>query len=68
MQDTQFPSVIPQHVMNETNETIIVKDVFDVTAQNINPLIEEDSKKILDQSTLQAKLCDSPVLVSVDEL
>ena len=25
-------------------------------------------KKILDQSTLQAKLCDNPVLVSVDEL
>ena len=45
-----------------------MKDVFDLTALNINPLIEEDLKKILDQSTLQKKLCDKPVLVSVDEI
>ena len=67
-QDKQLANVSPQHITSENIETIIVKDVFDVIAQNINPLIEKDLKKILDQSTLQEKLCDNPILVSVDEI
>lgn len=63
-----MPSVSPQHVTIESTKTITIKDFFDVTTQNINALIEEDLKKILDQSTLLTKHCDNPVLVSVEEL
>lgn len=45
-----------------------MKDVPNNFDQNINPLTIEDLKKILDQSTLQAKLWDNLVLVNVDEL
>lgn len=48
VQDTQLPSVSPQHVTNENTKIVTIKDVFDVIAQNINPLIEEDLKKMLD--------------------
>ena len=58
----------PPHDTSMPAEAIIVKDVLDSSAQNINPLTTEDLKKILDQSTLQARLCENPVLVSVDEL
>ena len=68
MQDTQMSSVSPPHDTSTTIETIIVKDVSNVSAQNINPLTVDDLKKILDQSTLQEKLCENPILVSVDEL
>ena len=68
MQDTQFPALSPIHDTDTPSDTIIVKDFPDSSAQNINPLTVEDLKKILDQSTLQARLCDNPVLVNVDEL
>ena len=68
MQDTQLPSVSPQHVTSETIEIIAIKHVSNLSTQNINSLTEDDLKKILDQSTLQAKLCDNPILVSIDEL
>ena len=68
VQDTQLSDVKPQNVTSVNTKTIIVKDVSDHISQNINPLTKEDLKKILDQSTLQAKLCDNLVLVSVDEL
>ena len=45
-----------------------MQDVLDNFGQNINPLNVEDLKKILDQTTLQAQLCNNLVLVSVDEL
>ena len=57
----------PPHDTSTPVEAIIVKDVLDNTPQNINPLTIEDLKKILDQSTLQAKLCENLVLVSVEE-
>lgn len=47
---------------------ITIKDIFYLSAQEINPLTKEDLKKILDQQTLQAKLCDNPILVNVDEI
>ena len=47
---------------------MIIKDVPKNSSQNINPLTVEDLKKTLDQSTLQEKLCNNPILVSVDEL
>lgn len=68
VQDTQMPNVSPQQITSVSTATVTVKDVSDLTSQNINPLTQEDLKKILDQSTLQAKLCDNPILVSVDEL
>ena len=68
VEDTQFLDIISQQIRSVNIETITIKDVFDLISQNINPLIEEDLKKILDQSTLQAKLYDNPVLVSVDEI
>ena len=61
-------SVSPPHDATETIKTINVKDVSDISAQNINPLTKEDLKKILDQFTLQAKLCNNHVLISVDKL
>ena len=45
-----------------------MKDVPNSLAQKINPLTAKDLNNILDQSTLQARLCDNHVLVSVDEL
>lgn len=41
---------------------------MDTSATNINPLTAEDLAKILDQSTVAAKLWSNPILVSVDEL
>ena len=49
-------------------KNIVFKDVSNLLDHNINPLTPEDLKKILDQSTLQAKLCDNLAFVSIDEL
>lgn len=68
VQDTQLPPLSPPHDTNTPAKIIKMKDVPDSSAKNINPLTAEDLKKILDQSTLQDKLCENPVLVSVDEL
>ena len=68
LQDTKIPSMSPQHDTNAPTKTITVKDVPNSSTQNINPLTIEDLKKILDQSTLQATLCENLVLVSIDEL
>ena len=68
VQDTHFQNVNPQQKISVNIETIRVKDVSDSTTQKINPLIEEELKKILDLSTLQAKLWDNPILVSVEEI
>ena len=68
VQDTQVPSGNPPHDIVKSTKTIVVKDVSDILAQNINPLIAEELKKILDKSTLQAKLYDNPILVIIDEL
>lgn len=68
VQDTQLPPPSPPHVTITPTDTIIVKDVPNTFAQNINPLTVEDLKKILDQSTQQEKLCTNPILVSVDDL
>ena len=55
--------------MTQVDTKIIsIKDVSDNVPQNINPLIEEDIKKILLDSTTKAQLCSHPILVSVDEL
>ena len=68
MQDTQVPPLSPHHDTITLIDIVIVKDILDNSAQNINPLTAKDLKKILDQSTLQAQLCNNPILVSVDEL
>lgn len=57
-----MPSASPQE------DIVKVKDVFDTTSQNINPLKKEDMQKILIDSTTKAQLCSRPVLVSVDEI
>ena len=68
VQDTQLPPPSPPHSTITPTKKIKIKDVFDTSCQNINPLTIEDLTKILDQSTQQARLCSSPILVSVDEL
>ena len=68
VQETQLLVRSPPHDPNTPTETVIVKDVPGISPQNINPLTTKDLKKILDQSTLQARLCENHVLVSVDEL
>ncbi len=67
MQDTRMLSASPPHDTTVT-ETIHIMDVSNASAQNINPLIVDYLKNILDQSTIQAKLCNNPILVSVEEL
>ena len=52
VQDTQLSPPSPPHT----------------TSQNINILTAEDLTKIIDQTTLQAQLCDNPILVSIEEL
>ena len=68
VQDTQLSPPSPPHATITPAEIIKIKDVIDTSGPNINPLTAEDLAKILDQSTLAAKLCSSPILVSVDEL
>ena len=69
-QSVEIPQVLaisPPHDTRTPIETIIVQDVSDDSPLNINPLTIDDLKKILDQSTLQARLCENLVLVSVEE-
>ena len=68
MKDTQLPPLSPPHDTSTPIDTIIVQDVPNNSGKNINPLNAKDLKKILDQTTLQAQLCNNPVLVSVEEL
>ena len=68
VQDTQLSPPSPPHATITPTESIKIKDVTDNSCQNINPLTTEDLTKILDQSTQVARLCSSPILVSVDEL
>ena len=63
-----MPPPSPPHSTITPAETIKIKDVVDTSYKNINPSTVEDLTNILDQSTQQAKLCSSPILVSVDEL
>lgn len=67
MQDTQLPPPSPPHTITPI-ETIKIKDFVETSSQNINPLTIKDISKILDQSTQQAQLCTSSILVSVEEL
>lgn len=66
--DTQVLSASPQQETSAIIDIVKLKDVFETIAQNINPLIEDDLKKILVKSTNQEKLCENLVLVSVDEI
>ena len=68
VQDTQFLSVSPPHVTTETTKIVTIKDISNLSTNNIDPITKDNLKKILEQSTLQAKLCDNPILISVDEL
>ena len=61
-------SASPQHVTQEDTETIKIKDVSNNVNQNVNPIIEEDMQKILQDTTTKAQLCSHPILVSVDNL
>ena len=61
-------SANPPQETSANVEIVKIKDVSKTIAQNINPLIEDDLKKILVESTTQAKLCENLVLVSVDEI
>ena len=68
MHDTQLPPLSPPHDTSTPTYTISVQTVPNNSSQNINLLTTEDLKKILDQTTLQAQLCNNPILVSVKEL
>ena len=68
VQDMQMPPPIPPHVTITPTNAITIKDVSNISSQNINPLIVEDLSKIHHQSMLQPQLCINLVLVSVDEL
>ena len=68
VQDTQLSPPSPPHATITPIEIIKIKDVIDTSGPNINPITAEDLAKILDQSTLAAKLCSGSILVSVDEL
>ena len=68
MQDTQLPPLSHPHGTHTPTKNMMVKDVANNSGQNINPLTTEDQKKIIHQSTLQAQLCNNPILVNVDKL
>ena len=68
VKDTQLPPLSPPHDMTTPIKNIIVTDVPDNSGQNINPLTTKDLKKIVYQTTLQAQLCNNPVLVTLEEL
>ncbi len=68
MQDTQLPTPSPPHATITPAKIIKIKNFIDTSGQNINPLTIENLAKNLDQSTQAARLCSSPILVSVDEL
>ena len=67
MEITQVPAMSPPHDKSTPARIVIVKDVPNNTPHNINQLTIEDLKKILDQSTQQARLCENLVLVNVEE-
>ena len=46
-----MPSANPPHEVNTKNDTVKIKDVSDTVTQNINPLKEDDLKKILVEFT-----------------
>ena len=54
VQDTQLSPPSPLHSIVTPVEVVKIKDVFDTSSQNINPLTAKDLTKILDQATLQA--------------
>ena len=66
--DIQMSSASPQQVISENTKSFTIKDVSNTTDPNINPLLEEYLKRILIPSIVQAKLCDNPILVSVNEI
>lgn len=49
-------------------DSIQIKDFPDNFAQNINPLTDDDIKKILKDSTMVAKLCSNPLLVRTNKI
>ena len=51
VQDTLVLSVNPQHEENTECDNVKIKDVSNTISENINPLIEDDLKKILVEST-----------------
>ena len=53
---------------NPQANTIKIKDVFESTIQNINPLTKEDLQKILIDSNTKSQLCNHTILVNVDEI
>ena len=53
VQDTQLPPPSPPHSATPLAESVTIKDVPDISSQNINPLTTEDLKKILHQTNLQ---------------
>ena len=62
-------SASPPHVDQEIQwDTININDVFNNIVENINPLIEDDLKRILQDSNLAAKLCTNPILINTDEI
>lgn len=69
VEDVQVLSVSPPHIGQVSqHELVQIKDVDDNSTQKINPLTEEDLKKILKDSTTTTQLCSNPILVRVDEI
>lgn len=68
VQDEQLLSDSPPSETSTNIEIVKVKDLSKTISQNINPLTQDDLKRILLKTTLQAKLIDNPILVSVDEI
>ena len=57
-------------IAEEKQEKQSVQDIHDTGTpiEALNLLTTKDLKKILDQTTLQARLCENPILVSVEKI
>ena len=68
-QDVQVSSAIPPHTNQVSQwDSMLIKDVLDTSEKNVNPLTEEDLKKILIDYTTTTQLCTHPVLVRVEKI
>ena len=68
-QDVYMSSASPLHANQESQQdSVIIMDVHDNISQNVNPLIDDDLKKLQQDSTNANIPCIALALVRVDEI
>ena len=68
-QDVQVSSANPPNTNQVSQwDSMLIKDVLDTSEKNVNPLTEEDLKKILIDYTTTTQLCTHPILGRVEKI